>query len=785
MAGLGLNTGLRALLSSQFALDTLGHNIANANIAGYSRQRVEMSASIPIEIRGLLIGSGVDANAVRRSVDDLLTKRTLAQVSIGGNLETQLLSMRGLESLFGEPDGDGLGNKLDGFFSRLSDLASAPDDGILRTGAVQSAVALSARFNDLTGNLTNLRVDTAAEVETRVEEVNQLAARLADLNVQISRTNSTGATANDLLDERDRALRSLSRIVDVDVIDAPYGQVRVLVGGNTLVSAGNANRMQVASDPNNEIKLKITGATGYVPVRGGALGGLLELEQSFTSGLERDLDRLARNLILEVNRVHSTGVPTTGPFDSLIGQYAVKDVDGDGRVNDELLSNAGLPFDVTSGTLYVNVTDEATGATAKHRIDVSKTHTTVQQLVDALNAIPGLSSDLDAFGHVRIIADAGKGFDFSRQLVTAPDEAGTFGSGKASLGSATAGPFALADGDTLDLTVDSGGVPVSFSVAFATADFDEISQATAEEMAAVINSDPGAIANGIEATTVNGRLYLQTLIDGDGAEFVLDGGAAATALGWGGLAGTTVQGHDTAAEVTISGIYTGDGSDTFTFRPTMDGTIGSTPGLAVDVFDSAGRLVTSLDLGVNYQPGDVLTIGEGIEVSFGLGDLSATHFDSFSLDVVSDSDTADVLVGLGLNSFFVGSDATTIGVRSDLVADPAGLATSLTGNPGDSTLVLELLDVESIDVAGLEGSSLGQFYGGIIGGLGFQVASTANALDSNDALVNSLDTRRDQISGVNVDEELVQLVQYEQAFAAAAQYISVVNQLGDELLNLI
>ena len=79
----------------------------------------------------------------------------------------------------------------------------------------------------------------------------------------------------------------------------------------------------------------------------------------------------------------------------------------------------------------------------------------------------------------------------------------------------------------------------------------------------------------------------------------------------------------------------------------------------------------------------------------------------------------------------------------------------------------------------------GEFYGDVVGNLGFEVASVIDSLDSNDGLIQSLELRREQVSGVNVDEELVDLLQFEQAFEAASRYINTLNQLNDELLNLL
>ncbi|MFT5291484.1 MAG: flagellar hook-associated protein FlgK [Planctomycetota bacterium] len=785
MSNLALNTGLRALTSAQFLLDTVGHNISNANTPGYSRQRVEVTAARALPIGGLLIGNGVDANSVQRTVDNLLNNRIRTQTNSSAALGVQFDGLQEIESVFDEPSESSISGLLDGFFSSISELTSDPGDPIRRTAAVQAAVSLTSQINGVVSRLDSIVDDSTLDLRTRVDEANGLAQRIADLNVQIGETQAVGLNANDLADARDRALGALAELVDVKTIDGQNGAVNVLVAGNTLVGASRANAMEVDLDSNGNLRLSLAGSTGYVPAKGGSIGGLIGLSGGIAPGLRDQLNEFASSLIQEVNRVHSKGIPADGPMTQLTAAYGFEDQDGDGRIRDELVARGGLPFDISSGDLRVNVTNLATGRVEGSRIPISSTHTTVDDLLESLNEVDGLSAELDSADRLRIVASAGFGFDFSTRLDTSPDMNGTFGGGNASLGSAVSGPFAFADGDDLQLTVDPGGAAVPISIAFSSSDFKEISQATAEEIAAVINANADAQGNGIRAVSVDDDLFLQTAGTGADVDFQLDGGAAATSLGWAGLVGSTVSGHDRAVTVTASGSFTGSIDEQFTFRPTTDGTIGTTDNLFVEVFDSKGAAVGTFDVGNGYEPGSELEIAGGIFVSFGLGELSATNRDSFQIDAVADSDTAGLLVGAGLNSLFTGTDALDIAVRSDLESDPGLLAASQTGADADTGLLLRLLDVEDAGVRDLGDESLGSYYGGLVGDLGFQTATTLSALESNELLISSLEQRRDQISGVNVDEELVDLVRYEQAFAAAAQFMQTVNQLGDELLNLL
>ena len=136
-------------------------------------------------------------------------------------------------------------------------------------------------------------------------------------------------------------------------------------------------------------------------------------------------------------------------------------------------------------------------------------------------------------------------------------------------------------------------------------------------------------------------------------------------------------------------------------------------------------------------------------------------------------------------SFLDGDSASTIRVREDIARDPSLLSAAASGAEGDNRILLNLLDLQSSSVSGLGDRTLGAFYDQVIGEIGFDVASTENALEVENVLIESLVTRREQISGVNVDEELVNMIEFEQSFAAASQFIQVMNSINDDILRLV
>ena len=779
MGSIGLSIGLKALLTSQTALETVGHNISNASTPGYSRQHVDISAAAAINVRGLAIGGGVSANRILRTADELLQKRLALQHASISQLDQRLTGMSQVESLFGEPGDRGLNNLMQGFYSALSSLSSSPEDLVQRTGAVQAAQSLTGRFNELTSSLTLERKNSASQVTAQVAQVNTLASQISKLNQEIVAFESNGAPANDLRDQRDEALKSLSQLVNISSSEGPDGYVTVLTNGALLVGSTRAYDLSATVASDGAVTIKVASNPLPITVKGGSIGGLVQMSQTFIPDMLSRLNTMAHSLIEQINAAHSTGIPASGPFQTLTGAYSMVDQNGNGDPTDELLANVGLPFDVKSGELYVNLTDRGAGTFETTRIPIDTANTTVQDLIDALNVIPHLNASLDSFGRLQLTADDGYGFDFAARLNPHPDVHGTLGSGTASLGTADEEPFHLANGDTLQIAGPAG----SFTVTLSQSQFADITQASAEELAVAINDDPSTASSGMRAVAQDGHLFLQSLTSGSTTSFTLSGGTALSALGW--SAGVTVSGKDNDVDVTLSGKYVGEQNQRYTIVPSGDGVIGTTPGLTMDVYDSTGLRITTLDVGAGYQPGTALTLIGGLSVSFGFGTVSATNQDRLTVDALAQSDTSSALVALGVNSLFGGTDASDIAVSQQVAIDSRNLSASQSGATSDNGALQKLIQARDSQVDALGSVSIGEYYGDIVGGVGFEIDSTQNAREVEQVLLDSLQSRRDQTSGVSTDEELVNMIQFQQSFSAAARFITVVNSTSDEVLRLL
>lgn len=782
--GFGMGAGLRALTAAQLGMQTAGNNVANANTPGYSRQRVDLGSALPYGLVGnVQIGTGVSVNGISRMFDDGLERRIQLQLSLVGSATLDEMRYREVESIFGEPD-DGLSNQFKDIFGALDQLRTDPADRALRGGFAQAGNTLSQGFRLLSQRLGDLGGSTFNETRGLVRQVNERTATIAKLNEQILSIESNGSVANDLRDSRAQKIRELGELIDVRAIERSSGSIDVLIGGNLAVAGARSTDLRVGKNTAGSTKVMIGGSDTALNLNEGRIAALIRQEASNLPEFTSRVDELARNTILEWNRLHTTGMPGTGPFNSLVSSYGGVDGDGDGVIGDELLSQAGFPFEITSGELYVSVTDEATGEMTRSRIDINPNQMSLESFAAELSAVDHLSASVDPTGRLRVIADAGYGFDFSPRLDPNPDSEGTFGGTAPVIGSQTSGPFDLS-GQTFpvsfDVTSGVGGSSTTTTITLDASDFPNTAIVTTDQLVAAINADIGAAG---VASNVGGRVMLQSNNSGLGTSLTLSDVGGGSVLGDIGLSTATANGRELAVQVAVEGSYSGLDNQQFTFVPMGDGTIGQTDDLRVRVLDQDGNQVSTLDVGRGYEPGEPIALGNGIRVSFSAGEISRTDGQAFALDALADSDTSDILVATGMNSFFLGSTAGDMTVNPDLLDNPDRIAAGITAASGDAGNLSRLSVLRDLDIDELDGNSIEDFYANIVGDIGFEASSARSALQAQDQLLAQLEADREAISGVNIDEEMVDMLRYQQSYEAAARLISVAQEMTDVLINL-
>lgn len=282
----GLEIARRGLITNKTALDVTGHNVANANTAGYSRQTVSMGTSIPLFQPSLnraqfvgQIGTGVQVDEIKRYRETFLDLQYRNENRGLGYWEVRSDTLQKVQELMAEHSGSGLSSVMDQFWEAWEDLTVHPTKPAARGVVVQRGKAVAETFNYLARQLRQLEVDLNDKVQTIVDEVNSISKQIADLNGQILAIEVTKDNANDLRDKRDLLLDKLSKLVDINVSEDNQGMVNVGAGNGSLVTGVHQKKLVVVDkiDAKGKSLFEVQWETGLSTMfYSGALRGALE-----------------------------------------------------------------------------------------------------------------------------------------------------------------------------------------------------------------------------------------------------------------------------------------------------------------------------------------------------------------------------------------------------------------------------------------------------------------------------------------------------------------------------
>ena len=319
-AGSLFSIGTRAMFANYAALQTSGHNIANANVEGYSRQRAELATAIGQFTGAGFFGKGVDVATVARAHNEFLTREAAGTRATAAADTARLEQLLRLEAVFA-PGEQGLGYATGGFLNAMVDLASRPADAATREVALSRAQEMAARYAAAGAQLDVLQNGVTQELDLAVNEVNSLAARIAQVNDQIARANGTGQTPNDLLDQRDQLVHQMSQLVQVTTIAAGDGTLGVFMASGQRLVLGTevASLSLVADEFDPALKvLAVTegGSQRRLPpalIAGGSIGGLLRFQNLDLADARNELGRMAAAVATRVNEQQALGLDLRTP----------------------------------------------------------------------------------------------------------------------------------------------------------------------------------------------------------------------------------------------------------------------------------------------------------------------------------------------------------------------------------------------------------------------------------------------------------------------------------------
>lgn len=310
-----MTLGMRAMAANYAALQVTGHNIANANVAGYSRQRAEL-ATAPGQFSGAgYFGKGSDVETVVRSHNAFLTREALSTSSLAAMDQTRLDQLQQLETVF-QTGERGLGYSTLQFLNAMSDLASRPADSSTRQVVLARAEEMALRFADAGGRIDQMQQMLREDLKSTVATANELTQSIAQLNQQFAAVRGLGQPPNDLLDERDRLLARLSEQISVTTVLADDGTVGVFAGGGQrLVLSNEAQPLALVDSRGDPSRAAIAIIDNGLPLRlnesalgGGRIAGLLKFQNEDLVDAQLLLGQMAAAVAGAVNAQQRLGL---------------------------------------------------------------------------------------------------------------------------------------------------------------------------------------------------------------------------------------------------------------------------------------------------------------------------------------------------------------------------------------------------------------------------------------------------------------------------------------------
>ncbi len=646
-----LHIALTGLQSQLAALNTIGHNIANASTPGYSRQRVELETELPTERGGQLLGNGVRVADVVRLVDEAVESRLRDATSALGEEQVTGESLVKIEAAFNELTDTDLSSTLSKFFDSLEDFASNPENLTARRAVVSQAETLADAFRDLEGKISDVRKSLDEEVVADVDRINGLTEGIAALNEEIQKAENGGADngrANDLRDRRGLLVQQLSEIVQIRTVEMSNGELNVFAGNQYLVLGDEAKTLETDVDTDRGIEIhtpRFTESGAEMELLGGRLAGAVEGRDVTLVEMYDTLNDIAHTTIYEFNRIQSQGR----------GLEGLSDVTSERAVT---APNPLFPLAVDGSV--------AAGVTSTSFIDTGMT-----------SAVVGFPAGTTPVGMQILVLDG----DNKNQMRTITG-------------------------------YDANNGTIQFDREFS---FD---------------------------LQVGDRYQITTL------PFEMKHGSFDVVVT------NELTGQEQSFNIPVN-------LDRLPAPPgTMDDDTLATVQAAIDAI---GNITATID-----AQGRLRIQSDTSDVTF--------HFAN---------DTSGFLAAIGLNTFFSGTGAEDMGVNGEIVDDPSLLAGARSNVPGDNSNALAMAALRDTLVASEGDQTIEEAYRSLVADIAVRTRASKDALANRKALAEQVQNQRDRISGVNIDEEAVQMISYQRAFQATARFLGVVDNILDTLINQI
>ncbi len=729
-------TGIRV---NSILQEVVGQNIANAANENHSRQRVDLATLGSTLSNGHFLGQGVQITKIHRIRDELLDDQLRGAASTTARYEIEHEWLQRLQTAYNEPSDNSVNQGLTNFWEAWSELSNDPESFATRSSVITHTENLAALIQDVDGKLKRFGDEIDNQVEQTLNQINGLTTEIAQLNKDIFRIEAGGdGKSNDLRDKRDAVLDDLSEMASVSYSAENNGMLTVFIGSHPAVIEDSSEKMVLRQDTMDPTKMAVGWQYGdqFKGLSSGRLSGILNVRDNVIPGMRSDLDAFVSTVITETNKVYSNGVPMDAHtlLESRLGYdaFGVKSATTD----------LDLVASGTKGSLTVSFYDSSNNAVRMHGIMIDDDDS-LSDIATKLGSIPGLDSilvsDTNNDGRLRISLDTISGENIMGET--------TFAISNNTGGYDTSGFLALMGYSQTDKTSNAVGVaPV-----MASRDVTELQTVLGEPnvasvRAAALGMSGSFTINAFETDTetapkTNGHIVEQLRIEVASTDSIDDVIAKVNTLTAQYGVTASFNGVTNKMEITHAGQT-----------------------------DTEGNVV--LAGGTNY-----LRLGFANDYRY----PTAVN-DEPPAGYSGAADTTGLLTTLQFNTLFQGSSASDISIDERISgADDIHAGFKLTS--GDNTLALAMAELQFGNVSGGQ-FTINESYQNIIADVGTSVQQANNLNENESLLLQAFEAERDRISGVNLDEELATMIQFQRAYEANAKMFSIFNQMAEEILRL-
>ncbi len=332
-----LSIASQSLLSNRTAIDTTNRNITNVYTEGYSREEPVFSD---------LPGSGVAVETIRRIFDKAYFKRFISENQNNKALSNYEDILQQIESVFNDEQGSGLSETLTQFFNAMHDIAIQPDDIAARSEFLSVAKSLVGRIRDSYSTLEEIKSTATAKIRDQINILNDYLKKVADINKNIKMFQNSPDKLNQYLDERDRALREISSMMDLKITFNENGTVNLYTAkGFALVLDQTAKNVKFSVEDTNPV-VKISSINITPEIQNGSIGGLLKGVRAINEAMDK-LNTFTTTFANAINDQHKQGYTLyandpTAPSDIKTNVALFKSDNGSSTID---ASNIILAFD--------------------------------------------------------------------------------------------------------------------------------------------------------------------------------------------------------------------------------------------------------------------------------------------------------------------------------------------------------------------------------------------------------------------------------------------------------